>query len=220
MARQLRFVYELGRWSTSLRRFPAAWRWTPLAEHVDVGKAVNWAYSLRQDPIGPFYILAAYIIGSLLSFPITILILVAALAFGPLLGSAYSIAGCLLGAGITYGIGRMLGQDFVRRLVGPKWDRVERKFGKPGIVTVATIRLLPVAPFTIVNVVAGAFQIRFRDYFLGSLVGLVPGIIVMSLFEYQLENAIRNPGIGSYVLLAASVLVIVIGIVWMRRYFK
>jgi len=76
---------------------------------------------------------------------------------------------------------------------------------------VATMRLLPVAPFTIVNLVSGAFQVRFRDYIIGSLLGMAPGIVVINLFAQQFESAVRNPGLGSYTLLIALVVLVLLG---------
>jgi uncharacterized membrane protein YdjX (TVP38/TMEM64 family) len=195
----------------------AAWQWTPLADQIQIGKVAAWAASLRTNPARSVIILAAYLIGSLVSIPITALIIVTALVFGPLLGCVYSFAGSLLGAAETYAIGYFLGRDFVRQITGPKWERVEQKIGETGIVAVATMRLLPIAPFTIVNVISGAFQVPLRDYAIGSLLGLAPGIVVINLFAHQFERAIRNPGMGSYVLLVALVVVSVLGAMWLRR---
>jgi phospholipase D1/2 len=195
----------------------AAWKWTPLAEQIDIRKVAGWAVSLRNNPARHMIILTAYLLGSLIMVPITVLIVATALVFGPMLGFAYSLAGCLLGAAVTYAIGYFLGRDLVRQITGPKWERVERKIGQAGIIAVATLRLLPVAPFTIVNVISGAFQVRIRDYTVGSVIGLAPGIIVINLFAHQMVSAIRNPGWGSYSLLAALILVTVLGTVWLRR---
>src|SRR5947207_7649833 len=76
----------------------AAWRWTPLADQIDIRKIIAWGVSLRHNPARSAIILGAYLLGSLLSFPVPLLILVTAFVFGPLLGSAYSFAGCLIGA--------------------------------------------------------------------------------------------------------------------------
>jgi uncharacterized membrane protein YdjX (TVP38/TMEM64 family) len=57
--------------------------------------------------------------------------------------------------------------------------------------------LLPIAPFTIVNLVAGASHIRLRDYMIGSVIGMVPGILLTVTFAHQLLRAIRHPGLGS-----------------------
>jgi phospholipase D1/2 len=196
----------------------AAWKWTFLADQIDIGKIAAWTFPLRDSPARSVIILAAYLVGSLFLVPITVLIMATALIFGPMLGSAYSLAGCFLGAGITYALGYYLGRDFVQQITGPdRWARAERKIGQAGIVAVATMRLLPIAPFTVVNVISGAFQVPVRDYILGSLLGLTPGILVINLFAYQMEDAVRNPGAGSFALLGGLVVITGLGILWLRR---
>jgi uncharacterized membrane protein YdjX (TVP38/TMEM64 family) len=195
----------------------AAWKWTPLAEHITIAKMAGWAFSLRSNPARPVIILTAYVVGSLLFVPITVLIIVTALVYGPALGCLFSLAGSLLGAAVTYAVGYFLGKDFIRKLMGPKWKRVEQKIGQTGIVAVATLRLLPVAPFTMVNIVSGAFQVPIRDYIIGSLLGLAPGILVINLFAHQFERAIRNPGVGTFILLGVLVVITVLGTLWLRR---
>jgi phospholipase D1/2 len=195
----------------------AAWQWTPLADQIDIRKITAWAASLRNNPARPVIMLGAYLIGSLLSVPITALIIITALVFGPLWGIVYSFVGCLIGAAVTYAVGYFLGRDFVRKIVGPKWKRVEEKIGQAGIVAVATLRLLPVAPFTIVNVISGAFQVPIRDYIIGSILGLAPGIVVINLFAHQFERTIRKPGAASYALLIGLIVVSLVGTIWLRR---
>jgi phospholipase D1/2 len=198
----------------------AAWKWTPLADVIDVGRAARWAASLRESPARHFYVLGAYVIGSILLLPITLLILITAVVFGPLLGTVYSLIGCLAGALVTYAIGYFLGQDFVRKMAGSKWQRMERKIGETGIIAVATLRLLPVAPFSVVNIVSGAFKVRPRDYIVGSILGLLPGILITNLFAHQFQSAIRNPGAGTFLLLAVLVIITVAGSVWLKRRFE
>ena len=70
---------------------------------------------------------------------------------------------------------------------------------------------------SVVNVVSGAFKIPLRNYVIGSLLGLAPGVLVTSLFATQLQSAMRNPGIGTLLVLAALILVTVIGTVWLKR---
>lgn len=198
----------------------AAWQWTPLADQIDIRKVSAWAVSLRKNPARPLIILAAYVVGSLVMVPITVLIGATALVFGPMLGLAYSLAGCLLGAAVTYAVGYLLGRDFVRQIAGPKWKRVEQKIAQSGIIAVATLRLLPVAPFTVVNIVSGAFRVPILDYFVGSLLGLLPGILVINFFARQIERAVRNPGAGSFAVLAGLVVISVVGVLWLRRKYS
>jgi len=197
----------------------AAWKWTPLADLIDVNRMAGWANSMRESPARHVYLLSAYVIGSILLVPITLLILVTAIVFGAMLGSLYSFIGCVAGALATYAIGYFLGKDFVQKIAGSKWRGIEKKIGQTGIIAVATLRLLPVAPFTVVNVVSGAFKVPLRDYVVGSILGLLPGILVTNLFAHQFESAIRNPGIGTFLLLAALIAVTVAGTVWLKRRF-
>jgi phospholipase D1/2 len=195
----------------------AAWKWSPLADQIDIRKITAWAVSLRKDPARHAIIPAAYLIGSLVSFPVTLLILATAIVFGPVVGAAYSFAGCLLGAAVTYAVGYFMGKDFVQRIAGRRWQRVEEKIAQSGIMAVAAVRLLPVAPFTIVNIVSGAFKVPILHYLVGSMLGLAPGILVINFFAHQFARAVRNPGVGSYALLGVGVAITVAGVVWMRR---
>lgn len=197
----------------------AAWKWTPLADLIDVNRMAGWANSVRESPARHLYLLGAYVIGSILLVPITLLILVTAIVFGAMLGTLYSFVGCVAGALATYGIGYFLGKDFVQKIAGSKWRGIEKKIGRTGIIAVATLRLLPVAPFTVVNIVSGAFKVPLRDYIVGSILGLLPGILVTNLFAHQFESAIRNPGIGTFLLLAALIAATVAGSVWLKRRF-
>jgi uncharacterized membrane protein YdjX (TVP38/TMEM64 family) len=198
----------------------SAWKWTPLADLIDVNRLAGWAASLRQSPARHFYLLGAYVIGSILLVPITAMILVTAIIFGPVMGSLYSIVGSLVGAAVTYAIGRFLGQDFVRKIAGAKWRRLEQKIRQTGIVAVTTLRLLPIAPFTVVNIISGAFKVPLRDYILGSLLGLLPGILITNLFAHQFTSAIRDPGIGAFLVLAALIIITIVGTVWLKRRFE
>jgi len=195
----------------------AAWRWTPLGEWLSLERITGWINHLRGSPSAPFIILGGYIVGSLILVPVTLMILATAFAFGPLAGSAYSLVGCLLAAVITYAVGRILGQDKVRRLAGSRLDRVKRRLADHGLATMLTVRLVPIAPYTVVNIMAGAFHIRFRDFIFGTILGMAPGILAITVFERQLEMAIREPGAGSLGLLAAVVAAIAVTAVIVRR---
>src|SRR5262249_40189982 len=86
-----------------------------------------------------------------------------------------------------------------------------------GFFTVLTMRVFPVAPFTLVNVFVGASDIRFRDFFLASLIGRIPGIILLSLAGIQIENILRRPGAMSSILLMFTLLLIPLAINWLWK---
>jgi len=55
-----------------------------------------------------------------------------------------------------------------------------------GIRTMTLVNLLPLAPFTLTNLMAGAFRLRFRDYMIGSALGIIPGLAGVTLLGSQL----------------------------------
>jgi uncharacterized membrane protein YdjX (TVP38/TMEM64 family) len=94
---------------------------------------------------------------------------------------------------------------------------LQRQLVARGVLAVFTVRLLPVGNFTLINVAAGALRIRFRDFMLGNLLGLLPGVLGLSFFADRLGQAVQNPGATNMLLLAVVVFVFVGGIWWLRR---
>ena len=200
---------------------PLIWRWTPLDEWINLHTILEWQRSLRNDPAALFYVAAAYLIGSLFFFPITILTLATVFAFGPLWGNLYALFGWVLSASGGYFLGRLIGHEVLHELAGDRIGRLVDRANHHGFLTVLALRVVPVAPFTLVNMFVGASGIRFRDFFLASLVGRVPGILTLALFGVQLENALRNPGLASFAVLVIILVAIPIGVSRMfRRFYK
>jgi uncharacterized membrane protein YdjX (TVP38/TMEM64 family) len=79
--------------------------------------------------------------------------------------------------------------------------------------------LLPVAPFTVTNLVAGASHIRFRDFALGTVIGMGPGILAISAFEEQLQDMIRDPGVPSVAVVIGLMLLFLTAAALLRRWF-
>jgi phosphatidylserine/phosphatidylglycerophosphate/cardiolipin synthase-like enzyme/uncharacterized membrane protein YdjX (TVP38/TMEM64 family) len=194
----------------------AAWRWTPLSEWLDLQTLQSWGELLRRNPLAPLLVVAVFVAGGLVLFPVTLLILVTALTFPPVRGFMYALSGAMVSALSVYWLGRLLGRETVRRLAGGRLNRLSLWLGRRGLVAVLAVRLLPVAPFTVVNLVAGASHIRLRDFFLGTLLGLAPGVLAITVFEKSLERVIEEPQGGNFLLLA-GVLATVAGVIWLIR---
>jgi uncharacterized membrane protein YdjX (TVP38/TMEM64 family) len=186
-----------------------AWRFTPLREWLAFDRLIAFGAALRQHPWAPLGVALAFIGGGLVAFPLLVLIAATALVFGPMLGPLYALVGALLSAAMTFAIGRKLGRETVRKLAGKRVNDLSRRLARRGLIAVAFVRLLPVAPFSVVNVVAGASHIRWSDFMLGTLIGLLPGIATMTFFVDRAVAAIRHPGTVTFVLLAAAVALIV-----------
>jgi phospholipase D1/2 len=184
-----------------------AWRYTPLGEWVDLRAIVADSKGLKLAPLAVLAMLGAFVVGGLMLIPVTLLICVSVLVFGPVEGGVYAVVGSLLSAASTYAIGRVTGRDVVRRLAGDGLNALSRRLAKRGLVAMTLVRLLPVAPFSIVNIVAGASHIGWRDFLLGTILGMLPGIVVIAMFIDRAVAVVNDPGPDTItVLLAVAVL--------------
>lgn len=194
-----------------------AWSWTPMRHWLAVEPMVSGLQRFGQA-YGPVAAAVAFALASTLAVPLTFLTLVALVAFGPWAGFACAIGGALLGAAASYGIGAWLGHAVLVRLAGPRINRLSQRLARRGLVAVVLVRLVPVAPFAIVNMVAGASHIRLRDLVLGTAIGITPGTLAMTLFVDQITAALRAPTSLTYGLLGLTVLLIGGGAWGLRRW--
>jgi uncharacterized membrane protein YdjX (TVP38/TMEM64 family) len=174
--------------------------------------------TLDASPIAPLLVLAGYVLGGLLVVPVTALIAATGVVFGPLVGTFYALTGALLSAAVTYALGRRIGRHAVRRLAGSRLNRITRRLARKGTMAIAIVRLLPIAPFSVVNAVAGASHVRPREFLIGTALGMLPGIIAIVVFVDRVTAAVTDPRPYNYILLIGfGVLVIAIAIAIHRR---
>ncbi|WP_265215113.1 VTT domain-containing protein [Herbaspirillum lusitanum] len=197
-----RRLIGLGVFGILLLALALAWRFTPLREWLNLNALIVMARSLETLPFTPLAVMAVYVVAGMLMFPVTLLIAVTGIVFGPFYGALYALAGSLLSALAGFGLGVWLGRETLQQLLGRRVNSLSRRFAQRGIPAMVVIRLLPVAPFTIANVVAGVSHLRLRDYLIGTFLGMAPGIIVTVAFAHNLAEAIRHPSLTTVALLA------------------
>ena len=90
--------------------------------------------------------------------------------------------------------------------MGPRLHRVRRGLVRRGVLAVAAVRLVPIAPFTIVNLVAGASRIPFADYIFGTIIGMAPGIVLMSALGHRIFSILTEPTLANILLFILAVL--------------
>ena len=194
------------------------WQWTPLRDLADVPAMALYLEEFAKGPTAPLVTIAGFLVGGLLVMPVMILIAVTVLAFGPWWGFLYALIGMTLSALLTFGIGRLLGRRLMDHLSGSRVYRVSRALAAKGILAVVTLRILPVAPFSIVNAVAGASHIRAKDFFVGTVIGEMPGLLSLALFFDQVTETVRHPSPGSIGLLAAIAGIILLSVLGLGRW--
>jgi phospholipase D1/2 len=151
--------------------------------------------------------------------PLTLLIAITAALYSPWVAVPLSLAGALASGAATFAVGRGVRRGLVRHIAGPRLGALTARLRKRGLLAVLLVRLLPVAPYTVVNIVAGASRIRWRDFLLGTALGLLPGLVLTSAFVDRAIAAVVAPSART---LATLVLVLaaIVAVAWgLRRKF-
>lgn len=188
-----------------------AWRFTPLAEFLEPQRMAKRLETLQQRAGAPFYFVAAFVILGLVMFPVTVMSASTAIVFPPLQAASISFSGIILSAALVHWLGARFIGPKARTVIGSTVQRVDEALADRGIVTIAAIRMVPLAPFTLVNLAAGAVGVSFRDYMLGTILGIAPGTILVCLFGRQVRQFWQHPS-GQGVALLAGVIVVWIAV--------
>jgi phosphatidylserine/phosphatidylglycerophosphate/cardiolipin synthase-like enzyme/uncharacterized membrane protein YdjX (TVP38/TMEM64 family) len=180
---------------------PLLWYFTPVAEYADVETLEPYFRQIDNSGWALIAIPLIFIVASFAFFPITILIALSGMTLGPVTGFLSAAGGCLGSAALAFGAGMMMGENGIRRIMGQRLNRMSRNAASNGVLSIAVLRLLPIAPFTAINLVAGASHIRFGDYMIGTALGMLPGILLMSALGDRLREVWRNPSVENIVML-------------------
>jgi len=169
-----------------------AWRHSALSGFADIAFVSSIIAQYAQSPFAPLLAIAAFVAGGLVVFPVVVLIAATAAALGPWMGFFCATIGTFLSGLLLFSIGRALGRERLQRLLGHRAKLIQDSIVGKGLIAVALIRMVPVAPFSIVNVVAGASKLRLRDFAIGTALGMAPGNLALAALGSQFVELARN----------------------------
>ena len=134
-----------------------------------------------DHPLAPLAVLPAFIAGSLVIAPVIGMIALCALLFDPWIASVSALAGTLAATAVNHWLGSRFHSALMRRMPDSITDKISSLASSSDIWTLAGLRLIPIAPFTVINLVVGASGIKLRDFILGTLIAMTPGIVLICL---------------------------------------
>jgi uncharacterized membrane protein YdjX (TVP38/TMEM64 family) len=158
-----------------------------------------------------------YIVQTALSLPgAAILSLAAGATFGPVMGTFYAITAATIGATLAFLVTRYLLRDAVLTRFGSRLEGLNRELEQRGFNYLLFLRLVPLFPFFLINLAAGLTRLPLRMFFVGTMLGIIPGGFVYvnagaSLATIDSLSGIASPRIlGSFALLGLFALAPVI----------
>jgi uncharacterized membrane protein YdjX (TVP38/TMEM64 family) len=125
----------------------------------------------------PILYILIYSIATICILPSTPLNLTGGAIFGSVWGTVWTSIAAILAAVLSFGFSRTIGRKLVEQKLAGKWEQLDLEMERGGFFYMFAIRLLPLIPYGLVNFMAGLTSIKFRDYFFGTLLGTVPGIL-------------------------------------------
>jgi phospholipase D1/2 len=171
----------------------AVWRWTPLHEYAQPRLVAHWLRVMAQSAWMPLLMTALYVLSNAVMFPNTVLCFGTILALGTHPGLMYATVGSLLAALAAYALGRRYGPDKIKHLEVESLARMSEALRKGGVLQITILRLLPLAPFSVVNIMAGASRVGVLPFTIGTLLGMLPGNLLFTVFGRQLRQLLSNP---------------------------
>jgi len=97
---------------------------------------------------------------------------------------------------------------------------VAEKIGGRGPLSVALIRIVPIAPFNVINFVAGFSRLRLSTFMLGSVLGMAPGMLAVVLVTHQVQSLVARPNWQTWAGLGAILCLVGGAVIWVRRNFN
>jgi uncharacterized membrane protein YdjX (TVP38/TMEM64 family) len=188
-----------------------AFRYTPLSQYTRKEALLNLLSGFREHWWGPVGFIIIYGIGCVFALPGSLLTLCGGAIFGVAWGTVYNILASNLGATLAFLMARYFGRDFVARLMKGRIESFDEKVADNGFRFIFTLRLIPLVPFNGLNFGSGLSRIKYRDYLLGSLLGMIPGTFIYTYFADALISGVTGSGKKAMTnLIIASVLLILI----------
>ncbi|MFU8847289.1 MAG: VTT domain-containing protein [Opitutales bacterium] len=185
----------------------------------DQDQATSLLASLKDSAAMIPLVILVFVVGGIIAVPINLLVIATALTLGSWAAIGCGLTGSMIAAAGSFGLGHYLGKPLVRRIIGNRIDIMIAALKGRGVGSMIVIRLLPIAPFGLLNLVAGASGLRFRIYMIGSAIGMLPGLVTVVLATNHLQKAVTDPNWESWLIFFALVGLILGIFLWAKKKF-
>ena len=150
---------------------------------------------------------SAFAVLAFIGVPQFVLIAAAVVAFGPWTGFAYSWIGTLVSSLVGFWLGRAFGGRLLKDLAGDGVAKFMKLIGRNGFLASLIVRLVPSAPFIVVNMAAGVTPMRLRDFAAGTAIGIVPKIALTAFAGNSIVQAMKGGGKQHIVMIVLAVVI-------------
>ena len=158
------------------------------------------------------YCLIYFVIVSLSIPAATIMTLIGGFLFGQITSTICIIFSASCGACVVFLSTKMATRNTTKKEAGKWVKKMQRGFSNNAFSYMLTLRLMPIFPFVLVNLVAGILQISLRVFFFGTLIGLAPGTFIYSSVGVSMRKLLNQPSFSPDILLEPQIIFSLIGL--------
>jgi uncharacterized membrane protein YdjX (TVP38/TMEM64 family) len=172
---------------------------------------------LYLDSLGllaPIVYIVLFTFVPLTFFPDSVLAIAGGMAFGLVKGSLLTVIGALGGGTLAFFITRCLGQEAIKRFVKKDLSILDKHTEEKGFLVVLILRLIPLVPFDVISYSAGLSKIKYKDFFLATLIGIIPGVVVFSNIG---DKSLEAGSFGFYLSIALLIILLVASVLLKKK---
>lgn len=126
--------------------------------------------------------------------PASFLTISGGVLFGLVFGTAGTVLGATIGASILFIAAKTSIGETLRSVVGPFIEKMQKGFNDDALSYMFALRLIPAFPFAVVNIAPAILGAKFRDYFITTLFGIIPGTLAYTWIGVAVGDTIRAGG--------------------------
>lgn len=133
-----------------------------------------------------------YIAATAFMVPASALTIGGGFLFGAAIGAPATVIGATIGACILFTAAKTSLGDTLKSIAGPFITKMEKGFNENALSYLFTLRLIPIFPFAVVNIAPAILGAKFRDYFITTALGIIPGTVAYSLIGSGLRGTLLD----------------------------
>ena len=185
------------------------------------GAVETWMGAGVHGPWALPMAVAGFSVLAFLGVPQVVLVAAAVVAFGPWTGFAYSWIGNLVSSILGFYVGRKVGARVLRSYAGKGVNAFVDMIGRNGFWASLVVRLVPSAPFVVVNMAAGVTPMKVSQFIAGTALGSIPKIALTAYAGNSAMHALNGGGASRWIKLAAVgalwIGMALVARVWLKR---
>ncbi len=174
----------------------------------------------RRTRLGLPITIAVFTITAYVGAPQFMLILACVVAFGPEQGFWFAWIATIVSGAVTYFTGRLAGAETRKRLGGATGGRFTRFMGKNAFMASMIVRVVPTAPFIVVNTAFGAAQANFWPYLAGLAIGVLPKTAILTFGYDGILDALQGRWGGAAIMGGIAIALWIVVTIVVRRWLR